>query len=127
MIRASSLLRPSMEKLLGMASKPGVRSTLVLSRNDGAIIRSTGLVSNRPDWTTDELNRPTPHDKSNPGPSFATEQDRTGINADALAKKIFAFVSAAVNLGEDLDEGDHVQLLRLRMRKCEAVIVPGKP
>lgn len=39
---------------------------------------------------------------------------------------VFSFISNAGGFVEGMDEGDELKLLRIRTRKSEIVIVPGK-
>ena len=56
------------------------------------------------------------------------EDGRMGIErkADEVAKLVFSFVMGATGLTEGMNDGDEVKLLRLRTRKNDIVIVPGK-
>ena len=47
-------------------------------------------------------------------------------SVEKTARLVFAFVSSASDLSESLDKGNDVQLLRLRTRKNEIVVVPGE-
>ena len=47
--------------------------------------------------------------------------------AEEVAKMVFQFVSTTTGLVNELEKGDDVQLVRLRTRKSEIVVVPGKP
>ena len=58
--------------------------------------------------------------------TYENERDREGRDAESVAKMVFTFVSSATGLVTELDGGNDVQLLRLRTRKYEMVIVPGK-
>ena len=135
-----------------LASKPGVQSTLILSRKDGTIIRSTGLLSSS---VTES-----PNNTSNDVDASAVngvEGTSSTSSAQELARLVFSFVSNAGSLAlnlslhgqsraafngeiagrpttastesESLRENngnDEVKLLRLRTRKNELVIVPDK-
>ena len=57
--------------------------------------------------------------------THANERDHEGQDAESVAKMVFVFVSSATGLVTELDGGNDVQLLRLRTRKYEMVIVPG--
>ena len=96
-----------------------MRSTLILSKSDGAIIRSTGL-------TLEYTASPTDPAASQEG--YRDDQEKKQKTAEEVAKMVFAFVNAAGALAGGMDEGngDDVQLLRLRTRRNEFVIVPGK-
>ncbi|MCJ1258146.1 hypothetical protein MMC24_005977 [Lignoscripta atroalba] len=129
----------SLENLSRLASKPGVQSTLILSKLDGAIIRSTGLLSDK-----SSSESPTPDSRS-PGLSngladgnspgldhvngeaeYGKERNESAKSAEDVARMVFSFVSAAGGLVDGLDDGDDIKLLRLRTRKSEMVIVPGQ-
>ena len=56
-----------------------------------------------------------------------TEDDKKGNTAEDIARMVFAFAAEAKTFTEGIDESDEVKLLRLRTRKNEIVIVPGKP
>jgi len=130
-------LSTALENLSRLASKPGVQSTLVLSRSDGAVIRSTGLASTGAiphSQAPDSEDAGSSSDGTRPGPAESIEE-KTGygidrgeekIGAEAVAKMVLAFVSAAGGFVREMDKGDEVQLLRMRTRKCEMVIVPGE-
>ena len=104
----------ALEYLSRLSSKPSVQSTLVLSKKSGAIIHSTGLLS-----------------ASSSSPPEAAELGRSlvgpegGLNAEAVARLVFSFVSAGGDLAGCLEEGGDAQLLRLRTRRNEIVIAPG--
>ncbi|KAJ5889351.1 hypothetical protein N7504_010161 [Penicillium tannophilum] len=86
-----------------LTSRPGVQSTLILSRKDGSIIQRTGQLapqepSPRPAPTTTE--QATLPSDSEPAPAPA--QTHQVSQAEALAAHIFAFVSSASALGVSL-------------------------
>ncbi|KAJ5813503.1 uncharacterized protein N7503_000253 [Penicillium pulvis] len=86
-----------------LTSRPGVQSTLILSRKDGSIIQRTGQLapqepSPRPAPTTTE--QATLPSDSDPAPAPA--QIHQVSQAEALAAHIFAFVSSASALGVSL-------------------------
>ena len=128
-----------MENLSRLAAKPGVQSTLILSKADGSIIRSSGLLADPP---SDVLITGDP--RSSAGISggidgiddvvgeglsskedIGTHEDRGTKTADEVAKMVFSLVQGARECVEGMDKGDEVKLLRLRTRKNEIVIVPG--
>lgn len=86
-----------------------------MSKTDGAIIRSTGLL----------LESQKNAAEANPD-GYRDEQENRQKTAEEVAKMAFSFVGAAGGLANGLEEGDGVQLLRLRTKKNELVIVPGK-
>lgn len=107
--------------LTRISQKPGVQSTLILSRENGAIVRTSGLVSNS---TSANPNSTLPA-------SNDTAPDRTGKkeggiqSAEDVASKVWSFLAAAGSLVDGLYEEDEVKLLRLRTKKNELVIIPG--
>ena len=126
----------TLENLSRLASKPGVQSTLILSKSDGSIIRSTGLLASSSSPSQD----PTVNNsisQNSPGEAADAirggseypgngEVEAKGNNAEEVARMVFAFVAGAKAFTEGMDKSDEVRLLRLRTRKNEIVIVPGK-
>ncbi|KAE8374813.1 hypothetical protein BDV26DRAFT_32741 [Aspergillus bertholletiae] len=103
-----------------LTSRPGVQSTFILSRKDGSIIQSTGLLATntagnsssniaQADLPTEEQleSTMTPAEPSTPStPSSTTAPARQPSyqpsQAEALASRIFAFVSSASDLSLSL-------------------------
>lgn len=112
-----------MDSLSRLASKPGVQSTLVLSKADGSIIRSSGLLAAHASPTSGNV---TTESGSDNDYGSITDSNSKGRSAEAVARIVFSFVSAARDFAEAMDDGDGVKLLRLRTRKNEIVIVPGQ-
>lgn len=134
----------TLDNLTRLASKPGVQSTLIISKADGSVIRSTGLLSSSPSPSalsniTSSVSGTFPTSRgpdSGPDGDLANEthnevgdygdQGEGGAQtAEDVAKRVYSFVSAAGGLVEGLNKGDEVKLLRLRTKKNELVIVPG--
>ncbi|KAL9119787.1 MAG: hypothetical protein Q9187_003661, partial [Circinaria calcarea] len=124
----------TMEHLAHLASKPGVKATLILSKVDGAIIGTTGLAAGMSASTSDT---PQPGNSTSGGngghpvlldekAGYESQGDEQKHSAEEVAKMAFSLVSAAAVLVKGLDDGDEAQLLRLRTRKNEIVVVPGK-
>lgn len=101
--------------LARLSSRPGVQSTLILSRDDGAIVRSTGLLTAEED-TEVHVN----------GTADSYQPKKKGTRrADEVAALVMKYVQACAGLTEELNgEGDEVKLVRLRTKKNELVIVP---
>ncbi|MCJ1393143.1 hypothetical protein MMC18_006015 [Xylographa bjoerkii] len=121
----------TLENLSRLASKPGVQSTLVLSRADGAIIQASGFASNGTDSPSNETGLHKPAEtrmglgESVDGKSrYASDGTESSKTAEEVAKVVYQFVSTTTGLVNELEEGDDVQLVRLRTRKSEFVIVP---
>lgn len=95
-----------------LTSRPGVQSTLILSRKDGSIIQSTGQLAaqeNTPPRTTppapastDQTPTAQPSDSSPASPISPTPTTYQPSQAEALAAHIFNFVSSAAALGISL-------------------------
>lgn len=105
--------------LARLSQRPGVQSTLILSRDTGAIVRFSGLV------TAEELGE----DSSAPanGTYADGEVKKKGTrNAEEVAALVYAFVKGAGAMVEELNgESDEAKLVRVRTKKNEVVIVPG--
>ncbi|KAH8717097.1 hypothetical protein GQ44DRAFT_751870 [Phaeosphaeriaceae sp. PMI808] len=109
--------------LTRLGQKPGVQSMLILSRETGAIVRTSGLISKtsgtNPNSTLPASNEPT-------ADSYTNGRKESGIHsAEDVACLVWAFLKAAGSLVDGLDGEDEVKLLRLRTKKNELVIVPG--
>ncbi|KAL8784120.1 MAG: hypothetical protein Q9213_004179 [Squamulea squamosa] len=128
----------TLENLARLAAKPGVQSTLVLSKSDGSIIKSTGLLADSavPSSSDSSAVGNGPHEDIK---SFSTSipsnsNSREGYegdggltkNAQHVAKMVFEYVAAAKEFAEGMEKGDDARLLRMRTRKREIVIVPGR-
>ncbi|KAK5114680.1 hypothetical protein LTR62_002253 [Meristemomyces frigidus] len=118
---------PSIETealLARLSQRPGVRSTLVLSRDTGNIVRSSGLLS------ADDIEQESAalHEQVNgtlPGQDTNGTHKKGTRNVEEVAKLVCDFVRSASNMIESLN-GDHdeAKLLRIRTKKNEIVIVP---
>ncbi|KAF2257307.1 hypothetical protein BU26DRAFT_514008 [Trematosphaeria pertusa] len=108
--------------LTRLSQKPGVQSTLVLSRETGAIVRTSGLISNS---TSANPNSTLPASSGAAPENYTNGKKEGGIqSAEDVASMVWSFISAASSLVEGLDKEDEVKLLRLRTKKNELVIVP---
>ncbi|KAJ5895742.1 uncharacterized protein N7473_005141 [Penicillium subrubescens] len=94
-----------------LTSRPGVQSTLILSRKDGSIIQSTGQLAaqeNSPRTTPpvpstpDQTPTAQPSDSSPASPTSPIPTTYQPSQAEALAAHIFNFVSSASALGVSL-------------------------
>ncbi|KAF2446888.1 hypothetical protein P171DRAFT_240772 [Karstenula rhodostoma CBS 690.94] len=108
--------------LTRISQKPGVQSTLILSRENGAIVRTSGLISNS---TSANPNSTLPASNDTAPDSYTNGKKEGGIqNAEDVASKVWSFLTAAGSLVDGLYEEDEVKLLRLRTKKNELVIIP---
>ncbi|KAL8925016.1 MAG: hypothetical protein Q9208_003700 [Pyrenodesmia sp. 3 TL-2023] len=109
-------------------------SILVLSKSDGSIIRSTGLLAT----TAKPASVEAPVSGLNLGNSYSLaatlnegeglgEHDRardTDRSAEHIARIVFKVLGAGNELADEMEAGDDTKLLRIRTRKNEIVIVP---
>lgn len=114
-----------------------MQSTLILSRENGAIVRASGLLVSDPpvnsgDGENGEVNGTSGEtlnekERQEDGKGEDTEPGKLR-NAGDVAKAVWKFFGAAGGMVDDLRGGveDEVRLLRLRMRRCEVVVVPGR-
>lgn len=111
------------ENLLArLSQRPGVQSTLILSRDTGAIVRSSGLVT--PDEITEDAAAPTTGAYVN---GNEEEVKKKGTrNAEEVARLVYGFVKSVGTMIEELNgDNDEAKLLRIRTKKNELVVVPG--
>ncbi|KAJ6122193.1 hypothetical protein N7512_004658 [Penicillium capsulatum] len=90
-----------------LTSRPGVQSTLILSRKDGRIIQSTGLLAPQDTRPTPIASTTEPTQVSSSGASPSSSAPPTPSSyqpsqAETLATHIFTFVSSASALGGTL-------------------------
>ncbi|KAM0800145.1 hypothetical protein BDR22DRAFT_821911 [Usnea florida] len=121
----------TLENLSRLASKPGVQSTLILSKSDGSIIHSTGVFDAASSSSSQTLSVGVgtghdvkPADVVRSGIDYPDNAKNDRKSAEDIARIVFAFVAGANAFTEGMDESDEVRLLRLRTRKYEIVIVP---
>jgi dynein light chain roadblock-type len=113
-------LDDSFAHLSRLSQKAGVQATLILSRETGAIVRSSGLVSR------DESSN---SESTLPASNGLTDDRIDGAmpNAEHVAEVVWKFAKAAGDMLQELSNSpdDDVKLLRLRSRNKEFVIFPG--
>lgn len=113
-----------------------MQSTLILSKSDGSIIRSTGLLaessvsSQNPDdssFNDVSINGNGAHrlDRESKEGTAEAVPDNAIKAAESVARMVFSFVSGAQEFVRSMDGTDDMRLLRLRTRKNEIMIVPG--
>lgn len=129
----------TLDSLSRLAAKPGVQSTLILSKADGSIIRSSGLLASSLPPASSASAVSSAAAGGSPGNTDISEGGKIGTyyevesndntngkRAEDVAKMVFSFVSGAGGLVQGMDEEDELKLLRIRTRKSEIVIVPGQ-
>jgi len=119
---AQSAPDETLSHLTRLGQKPGVQSTLILSRETGAIVRTSGLISNS---SSANPNTTLPASAESKIEGYSNGRKESGIHsAEDVARMAWTFVNSAGSMVEELDKEDEVKLLRLRTKKCELVIVP---
>jgi dynein light chain roadblock-type len=115
-----TLLDDSFAHLSRLSQKAGVQATLILSRETGAIVRSSGLVSRDESANTES---------TLPASNGLTDDRNDGAmpNAEHVAEIVWKFAKAAGDMLQELSNSpdDDVKLLRLRSKNKEYVIFPG--
>jgi dynein light chain roadblock-type len=124
-------MEPSSESLAllsRLSSKPGVQSTLVLSRIDGAILRSEGLIARGSRKRAGSQTQRGPNGSDAQNASNATgngEVESEGASGTDIARTVWRFVKATEGMVEEMDGDDELKLLRVRTKKNELVVVPS--
>jgi len=104
-----------------LSQKPSVVATLVISRQDGMIIRSSGLELEENASKEGEVG------------AIASAEDENSdsmrmISAEMMARLVFDFVNASTKMAKDMSRHrkHDIKLLRMRTDRNELVIVPGQ-
>ncbi|RMZ74364.1 dynein light chain-related [Pyrenophora seminiperda CCB06] len=119
---ASNAPEEMLSLLTRLSQKPGVQSTLILSRENGTIIRTSGLISSS---SSVNPNSTLPASGETMPDNYTNGRQESGIHsAEHVASMVWSFLTAAGSLVDELDKEDEVKLLRLRTKKNELVIVP---
>ncbi|KAK5954373.1 hypothetical protein OHC33_004095 [Knufia fluminis] len=145
---------PSVNLILqNLTKRPNVRSTLILSRKDGSIIKVSGSIA---EDTPAQVQSGTRENAAQDQEESVKLEEPKLTRAQAMASSIYAFVAAAAVLGESVrsidtenssiagrpggvdnvqagsgtdsnsksQAEDDVQLLRLRLKRQEVIIFP---
>lgn len=117
------------EDMLGhlsrLSQKPGVQSTLILSRETGAIVQSSGLESREDTANPESILLPS---NSLANGHTGERQSKKMQIAEDVAQMVYKFVTSAGEMVSELNgtQEDELKLVRLRTKKNELVIVPGE-
>lgn len=113
--------------LTRLSQKPGVQSTLILSRDTGAIVRASGLESRSNDANPDSTLPPSNSGNNDSVPAGTERATGRIRNAEDIAALVMGFVKATGGMVQELNgvEDDELKLLRIRTKRNEIVIVPG--
>ncbi|KAI9887474.1 MAG: hypothetical protein M1823_000732 [Watsoniomyces obsoletus] len=115
--------------LTRLSRKGGVQSTLILARDTGAIVRSSGLISAsilQPSHVASQSTAAATTTDVVPNGENSTEGETPPTRAEEVAGMVWTFLSAAGGLVNGLNQDDDLKLLRLRTKKNELVIVPDQ-
>ncbi|TKA81863.1 hypothetical protein B0A55_01581 [Friedmanniomyces simplex] len=106
--------------LARLSQRPGVQSTLILSRSTGAIVRSSGLI------TAEDLEQDDTAAAAPPTTNSGETNGADGNDAATPGRKARATPRTSVGaLVEELNGGnDEARLLRVRTKRNEIVVVP---
>lgn len=111
-------MEDTISNLAKLAQKPGVRATLVLSRETGAIVQSSGL----------EAAEDTDGNATDRNENGDNERTARLASTEEVAKLVLDHVKSSSEMARLLNstEEDELKLLRMRTRRNEVVIVPGE-
>jgi len=123
-------MEPSSESLAllsRLSSKPGVQSTLVLSRVDGAILRSEGLIARgaRKQAGSQQIGIDASGAQIIGNVPDKGEDEGDSVSGTDIARTVWRLVSATEGMVEEMDGDDELRLLRVRTKKNELVVVPN--
>jgi len=95
----------------------------MLSRDTGAIVRTSGLISKS---SNPNPNSTLPASTDDALDGYTNGTRPSGLqSAEDIARLVLKFVEAASSMVDSLDSEDELRLLRLRTKKNELVIVPS--
>lgn len=110
--------------LARLSNRPGVQGTLILSRDNGTIVRSSGLVTEEEEVDGEVVPPGSSSGQTNGVDS--THKKKGTRRAEDVARLVWNFVQSSGTMVEELNgEADEAKLLRVRTKKNELVIVPG--
>lgn len=109
--------------LTRLAQRPGVQSTLILARNTGSIVKSSGLLTAEDVAVTDSSTPNGAYTNNNAADGEVRNKQGTRA-ADDVARLVWNFARAAGDMVQELNgEADEAKLLRVRTKKNEIMIV----
>ena len=121
--------------LARLSQRPGVQSTLILSRDTGAIVRSSGLVTaeelaedgTAPTTTTTTTTTTMTAVNGENSTNGEVAKKKGTRQAEEVAGLVWNFMKASGAMVEELNgEGDESKLVRVRTKRNELVVVPGR-
>ncbi|KAK3696144.1 hypothetical protein LTR37_018115 [Vermiconidia calcicola] len=109
--------------LARLAQRPGVQSTLIISRETGAIVRSSGLIT--AEDIAEDGTATAPSNGAYVNGTDGEAKKKGTRDAEEVARLVYGFVQSAGSMIEELNgENDEAKLLRVRTKKNELVVVP---
>ena len=100
-----------------------------MSKKDGTIIQSTGLQHESSEQSESQDPDPSANGEqrmaSVEDDEYGSSRTNAELSAGEVAKLVFRFVTAASSFSHGMKEGDDVQMLTLRTKKSEFIIIPG--
>lgn len=121
-MQQSSPTEETQNLLARLSQRPGVQSTLILSRDTGAIVKSSGLVT----ASDDDGEEAEPTEGAYLNGAEEDVQKKGAKDANTVARAVYTFFKSAGSMIEELNGvSDEAKLLRLRTKKNEIVVVPG--
>lgn len=102
-----------------------MQSTLILSRENGSIIRTSGLISNS---SSANPNSTLPASGEATSESYTNGRKESGIHsAEDVASSVWSFLTAAGSLVDELDKEDEDREDRQRVfhDRAEAAVIAG--
>lgn len=106
--------------LARLSNRPGVQGTLILSRDTGAIVRSSGFATDEDEAETENIQLAVN------GAVNGEVKERGTRKEDEVARLVWKFHQSVGEMVEELNgNNDEAKLLRIRTKKNELVIVPG--
>ena len=110
--------------LARLSQRPGVQSTLILSRQDGAIVQSSGLVTEE-DEQQEGVTSAANGTYANGTDGEVQKKNKGTRKAEDVARLVWNFVKSAGEMVQELNgDNDEAKLVRLRTKKNELLIVP---
>ena len=109
--------------LARLSQRPGVQSTLILSRTDGAIVQSSGLITEEDEQQEGVTS--TANGTYANGTDSDVQKKKGTRKAEDVARLVWNFVKNAGEMVQELNgDNDEAKLVRLRTKKNELLVVP---
>ncbi|KAK4635660.1 hypothetical protein CLAFUW4_01608 [Fulvia fulva] len=111
--------------LARLSSRPGVQGTLILSRDTGAVVRSSGLATDDDEGEGETIQPAANANSNGTANGQGTGTERGTRREEDVARLVWKFHQSAGDMVQELNgQHDEAKLLRIRTKKNELVIVP---